>query len=124
MEGLRGKFGLFAHYCAKICTLVTTYEDIVILIDLPNEKNLKKINIRGGLREGNSSGRFYVANIEKRINIDGFNVLYKIPNMGDDYLGYRYFLSRENDKKKNGHYFQGKPLTKKTSKEIPFVFKI
>lgn len=103
----------------KHCTMYKE-DEFRIVKNLPNEKNLKKINIRGGLREGNSSGRFYVANIEKRINIDGFNVLYKVPDMGDDYLGYRYFLSRENDKKKNGHYFQGKPLTKKTSKEIPY----
>ncbi|HQB38785.1 MAG TPA: DNA methyltransferase, partial [Deltaproteobacteria bacterium] len=34
----------------------------------PNEKLLKRINIRGSLREGNSSGRFYVANIEPLIS--------------------------------------------------------
>lgn len=80
----------------------------------------KKMNIRGSLREGNSSGRFYVAHIEGRIDIDGFNTLYKVPNMGDDYLGSRYFLARENETKKNGHYFQGMPLTRSTSKELPY----
>lgn len=85
----------------------------------PNEYGLKKINIRGTLKESNSSGRFYVANIENRINNDGYNVLYKIPNIGDDYLNYRYFLSPENNKFKNGNYFQGIPLTKNVNK-IPY----
>lgn len=83
-------------------------------------KGLKKINIRGSLREGNSSGRFYVAHLEDRINLDGYNALYKVPNMGDDYLGCRYFLSRENEKKKNGHYLQGMPLTRTSSNELPY----
>lgn len=85
-----------------------------------SDQNFKKINIRGGLREGNSSGRFYVAHIENRIATDGFNALYRVPDMGDDYLGYRYFLSRETEKKKNGHYFQGVPLTRISSKELPY----
>jgi adenine-specific DNA-methyltransferase len=86
----------------------------------PNALNLKKISIRGSLREGNSSGRFFVANLENRINIDGFNALYKVPNMGDDHLGFRFFLARENQSKKNGHYLQGKPITKITAKEQPY----
>lgn len=85
-----------------------------------SEKGLKKINIRGGLREGNSSGRFYVAYLENRIELDGFNVLYRVPEMGDDHLGYRYFLARETEEKKNGHYFQGVPLTRISSKELPY----
>ena len=83
-------------------------------------RGFKKMNIRGSLREGNSSGRFYVAHLENRIDIDGFNTLYRVPNMGDDWLGDRYFLSRENALKKNGHYFQGKPLTRSASKELPY----
>lgn len=86
----------------------------------PSEKNFKKINIRGGLREGNSSGRFYVAHLEGRIEEDGYNVLYQVPDMGDDYLGSRYFIARESEKKKNGHYLQGVPLTRSASKELPY----
>ncbi len=84
------------------------------------EKLFKKINIRGGLREGNSSGRFYVAHLENRIEQDGYNVLYKVPDMGDDHLGCRFFLARENAEKKNGNYFQGVPLTRISSKELPY----
>lgn len=86
----------------------------------PNEKGFKKINIRGGLREGNSSGRFYVTYLENRISEEGFNVLYRIPNMGDDHFGDRYFISRENEAKKNGNYFQGMPLTRSKSQELPY----
>ncbi len=85
-----------------------------------NKTGLKKINIRGGLREGNSSGRFYVAHIEERLKSDGYNVLYEVPNMGDDGTGRRYFLSPENIKKKNGNYFQGVPKTRISSKELPY----
>lgn len=85
-----------------------------------NDKGFKKINIRGGLREGNSSGRFYVAHIENRIIKEGYNVLYMVPGIGDDGSGCRYFLSRENEKKKNGNYFQGVPQTRISSKELPY----
>lgn len=91
------------------------------LLRLPaGDRNFKKINIRGALREGNSSGRFYVAHLEDRVEQDGFGVLYRVPDMGDDYLGDRYFLARENEKKKNGHYLQGVPLTRAGSKELPY----
>lgn len=85
-----------------------------------NDQGLKKINIRGGLREGNSSGRFYVANIEERISEDGYGVLYKVPDMGDDGLGYRYFSAREKKEKKNGNYFQGRPKTRTASNLLPY----
>ena len=38
--------------------------------------NLKKINIRGTLKEGNSSGRFYMAHLEQRRKDCSF--LYKV----------------------------------------------
>lgn len=85
-----------------------------------NKSGFKKINIRGGLREGNSSGRFYVAHIEKRLQSDGYNVLYEVPNIGDDGTGRRYFLLPENMKKKNGNYFQGVPQTRTSSKDLPY----
>ncbi len=94
--------------------------EYTIVRQIASTKGLKKINIRGSLREGNSSGRFYVAHLENRIDLDGYNALYKIPNMGDDFLGHRYFLARENEKKKNGHYLQGVPLTRITSNELPY----
>ncbi len=81
-------------------------------------ENLKKINIRGSIKTGNSSGRFHMAYLERKR--DEFNVLYKVPDMGDDGLGYRYFISRKDEKQANGSYFQGSPLNRKDIKEIPY----
>jgi len=80
-----------------------------------NPSRLKKHSIRGKLRTGNSSGRFYVEYIEP---LDLKNHLFKVPDMGSDDLGYRYFLSP--DKNKNGDYFQGVPVARTETKEVPF----
>jgi len=85
----------------------------------PSEKALKKINIRGSIKEGNSSGRFYMAYLDKvRDNYKG--CLIKVSGMGADRLGYRYFLMPSSEKKSNGDYFQGVPVDRPQSKEIPF----
>jgi adenine-specific DNA-methyltransferase len=76
---------------------------------------LKKTQIRGTLREGNSSGRFYVEHIEPLDQMKGY--LFKVPGIGDDGLGFRYFLSPT--KNKNGDYFQGVPQGRADTKEIP-----
>jgi adenine-specific DNA-methyltransferase len=76
---------------------------------------LKKHSIRGKLRTGNSSGRFYVEYIEP---LDLKSHLFKVPDMGSDDLGHRYFLSP--DKNKNGDYFQGVPVARTETKEVPF----
>ena len=80
--------------------------------------HLKKINIRGSIKAGNSSGRFHMNYLEERNN--EFNVLYKVPNIGDDGRGARYFLSRSDLKKSNGFYFQGAPQNREDTKEIPY----
>jgi adenine-specific DNA-methyltransferase len=82
----------------------------------PTKSTLKKIQIRGTLREGNSSGRFYVANLEPLSNMPGY--LFKVPDMGSDGLGYRYFSTPT--KNKNGDYFQGIPTDREDTKEVPY----
>jgi len=89
-----------------------------ILKKEPAMSRLKKINIRGSIKEGNSSGRFYMAHLDKRKNNIGF--LYKVPNIGDDGLGFRYFLAPTFAKKVNGDYFQGVPVNRSDTKEIPY----
>ena len=84
----------------------------------PDFSNLKKINIRGSIKAGNSSGRFHMKYLEP-LN-DRFSVLYKVPNIGDDGLGYRYFISRKDAKQANGSYFQGAPLDRKDIIQIPY----
>jgi len=83
----------------------------------PSADNLKKINIRGSLKEGNSSGRFYMAYLD---GLKTKGVLYKVPNMGNDKFGHRYFLTPSKTSRVNGDYFQGVPLDIKDTKEVPY----
>ena len=80
--------------------------------------NFQKINIRGTIKEGNSSGRFHMKYLEERNNL--FNYLYKVPNIGDDQYDYRYFLTRKSENNSNGFYFQGVPQSKEDIKEVPY----
>ena len=84
----------------------------------PSTSRLKKINIRGALKEGNSSGRFYMAYIEPLK--DQLGVLYKVPAMGKDEIPHRYFLSPTSERKQNGDYFQGVPLNRPDTREVPY----
>ena len=86
-----------------------------------DESSLKRINIRGSLRTGNSSGRFYVANIEPLF--DGYRgFLFKVPDMGNDaFYNHRYFfIPGRMSKRKNGDYFQGVPVDRKDTKSVPY----
>ena len=90
-----------------------------VIHELPADfSHLKKINIRGSIKAGNSSGRFHMSYLEERNN--EFNVIYKVPNIGEDGRGARYFLSRSNKDMANGFYFQGAPLTREDTKEVPY----
>ena len=82
-----------------------------------SKENFKRINIRGSLKAGNSSGRFYMRYLDP-LKTQG--VLYKVPNMGGDKFGYRYFLTPLNGKRVNGDYFQGVPIDIKEFKEVPY----
>ena len=74
----------------------------------PHENNLHRETIRGSIREKNSSGRFFVAFLEKLRDEFPPLTLFKVPKMGVDSLGFRYFeLPKEGNK--NGAYFQGMP---------------
>ncbi|KYH28703.1 site-specific DNA-methyltransferase [Clostridium colicanis] len=85
----------------------------------PDLSNLKKINIRGSIKEGNSSGRFFMKHFNKYIG-EQLGYLYKVPNMGGDGLGFRYFLLPDKPSRTNGDYFQGVPVNRGETKEIPF----
>lgn len=88
---------------------------------IPDETKLKRINIRGSLREGNSSGRFYVASLEP-LKDQYPNYLFRVPNMGGDSLGHRFFwLPDSNGKRNNGDYFQGVPNDRNTIKSVPYA---
>jgi adenine-specific DNA-methyltransferase len=80
-------------------------------------QGLKRVNIRGALKEGNSSGRFYMKHLDAFSAQRG--LLFKVPDMGGDGLGFRYFLTPETDRRRNGDYFQGVPK-KLSARTIPY----
>jgi len=83
---------------------------------------LKRISIRGSIREKNSSGRFYVKYLENLIPDYPPETLFKVPGMGDDARGFRYFYLPQQGNK-NGGYFQGKPVSSDvTEKPYPNFF--
>ncbi len=84
---------------------------------IPSKDLLKKISIRGTIREKNSSGRFYVKHLEGLDFPPG--TIFKVPNMGADRFDYRLFYS-PHEGKKNGGYFQGMPTnTDHTKRHYP-----
>jgi adenine specific DNA methylase Mod len=85
----------------------------------PNENCLKKINIRGTLKEGNSSGRFYMKHFHPLVT-ENYGHLFSVPDMGDDGIGNRFFLTPKDEKKSNGDYFQGIPQKRSDIKEVPY----
>ena len=80
----------------------------------------KPISVRGSIREGNSSGRFYVAFLEN-LAASHPGYIFKVPNMGDDKFGFRYFWTPSVESgRKNGDYYQGAPINRKDTIEIPY----
>ncbi|WP_410082872.1 DNA methyltransferase [Barnesiella intestinihominis] len=94
---------------------VYTPEQYKIRTIVPSQFGLKKMSIRGSIREKNSSGRFFVKYIEPLTEFPS-ETLFKVPNMGDDIFDYRYFYSAP-DGKKNGGYFQGMPTSSNVTKK-------
>lgn len=94
---------------------VYTPEQYKIRTIAPSQFGLKKMSIRGSIREKNSSGRFFVKYIEPLTEFPP-ETLFKVPNMGDDIFDYRYFYSAPNGKK-NGGYFQGMPTSSNVTKK-------
>ena len=82
-------------------------------------EGLKIHSVRGSIREKNSSGRFYVKHIEPLINEYESETLFKVPDMGDDIFGYRFFALPKKGNK-NGYYYQGMPQSSNvTLKPVP-----
>ena len=76
------------------------------------------MSIRGSIREKNSSGRFYVAYLEKLINQYPEGTFFAVPGMGDDGLPFRLFELPKNGNK-NGIYYPGKPTNADVTR-IPY----
>ncbi|MEE6186692.1 site-specific DNA-methyltransferase [Niabella digestorum] len=81
----------------------------------PSREGLKKVSIRGSIREKNSSGRFFVKYLEKLSEYPP-ETLFKVPDMGDDLESHRFFYSAPKNKK-NGGYYQGMPTSSDVTKK-------
>ena len=89
----------------------------------PGDGELKSYSIRGSLiTQSGSASEFYENNLRIKKDVDGFNTLYKVINMGTrgDGLGYRFIMQPPNKSVKNGIYYQGKPIKSKSDTGIPY----
>ncbi|NHZ33935.1 site-specific DNA-methyltransferase [Massilia rubra] len=75
---------------------------------------LKEIWASGSILDGNSSGRFFRDYLAGRFDEDGAGALYKVANIGDDGLGYRYLTGPKKASASKGKYFQGVPTDKRS----------
>lgn len=71
----------------------------------------KEIWASGTILDGNSSGRFFRDYLTGRYEIDGYGVLYKVYDIGDEKDNYRYFTGPNKSGATKGKYFQGVPAS-------------
>ena len=90
-----------------------------------SKTGLKEIWATGSILDGNSTGRFFRDYLDGRSKVDGLGVLYKVANIGDDGLGFRYITGPARATATKGKYYQGVPTSKlddtgeKQTKPIP-----
>ena len=81
--------------------------------------DLQKISIRGSLKEGNSSGRFYEKHIAPLQHRFLPGTLFKVSDIGNDKFDHRYFYTPSSGRS-NGGYYQGVPLNASEFKFKPY----
>lgn len=87
-----------------------------------SDSGLKEIWASGKILDGNSSGRFFRDYLEGRVDEDGLGALYKVPGIGDDGLGYRYFTGPKRVGATKGKYYQGMPQNRKGNDGVKTKF--
>lgn len=75
-----------------------------------DEKLLKSTWASGSVVKGNTSGKFFETYLKPRKEIDGLSTLYKVDGIGEDGLGYRYFLGPNKPNATQGVFYSGIPL--------------
>ena len=73
---------------------------------------LKDTWASGSVLKGNTSGKFFDQYLSGRKEIDGVGCLYKVPGIGDDGIGYRYFTGPKRENATKGQFYSGVPLTR------------
>ncbi|MFT4626842.1 MAG: adenine-specific DNA-methyltransferase [Myxococcota bacterium] len=98
---------------------VYTLDTYVLERSPPSADGLKRTSIRGTLRKGNSSGRFYVRHIEPSL-AQYQGCLLSVEGIGADGLGARWFWVPSADhRRRNPDYFQGVPLDRPALRRVP-----
>lgn len=94
----------------------------------PSLEGLKATWASGSILKGNTSGKFFDLYISPRKIIDGLNILYKVYGIGEDGLGYRYFIGPKKETATKGQFYSGIPTERieeiklgKAIKENPIV---
>jgi adenine-specific DNA-methyltransferase len=77
-----------------------------------SKEGLKDIWASGTILDMNSSGRFFRDYLIGRCDEDGYGVLYKVYDIGDDIYDFRYFTGPKRVSATKGKYYQGVPLAK------------
>lgn len=93
----------------------------------PSYNGLKETWATGSLiRQGGTAAEFLAKYLIDRKKEDGLKVLYKVHNMGEDGLNYRYILGPQKDTAFRGKFYSGIPISIKDgvisgdySKEMP-----
>ena len=83
----------------------------------PGINNLKETWVTGSIYSGTGHGKMYQKVVEPRLDIDGYQCLYKIYGLGEDGLGYRYFTGPQKVTATKGKMFTGVPLEKREALE-------
>ena len=77
-----------------------------------NIKYLKTTWASGSVVKGNASGKYFETFLKPRKGIDGLSTLYKVEGIGEDGLGFRYFLGPNKPNATQGVFFSGIPMTR------------
>ena len=83
-----------------------------------DKNKLKEVWASGTILDGNSSGRFFRDYLTGRYEEDGYGVLYKVYDIGDDQFNYRYFTGPKKIGATKGKYYQGVPIEKLNSETL------
>lgn len=73
---------------------------------------LKETWASGSILKGNTSGKFFNLYLSNRKDKDGLNCLYKVNEIGEDGLGYRYFTGPKKETSIRGKFYSGMPLSR------------
>lgn len=73
---------------------------------------LKETWASGSVLKGNTSGKFFDLHLSTRKCNDGLNCLYKVKDIGEDGLGYRYFTGPKKENSIRGKFYSGIPLNR------------